>query len=144
MRTSLAHLAPRVKSGSLRTDPICGMDRGRAQGERKRLRRSGVRIAATFESPASSGKGYVRNVSRDGMFLRTDVLPAPGEPVSVTFVDLRGHKVEVDGTVRWNTEQLDPAKHAKPGFGMRIEHARSDYLAFYEQLLTGFEETSET
>ena len=91
-----------------------------------------------------SGKGYIRNVSRDGMFLRTDVLPAPGEPVSVTFVDLRGHKVEVDGTVRWNTGQLDPAEHAKPGFGMRIEHARSDYLAFYEQLLTGFDETGET
>ena len=110
-----------------------------APGARRRLRLPGKRIAAVFEATGSSGKGYVRNVSREGMFLRTNVLPAPGEPVRVIFVDSQGRTVEASGSVSWNTGQLDPAKDAKPGFGMRIEHVSGEYLAFYEDLRGSFD-----
>ncbi len=105
----------------------------------RRLRLQVERIAAVFESTGSSGKGYVHNVSREGMFLRTDVLPAPGEPVRVTFVDSQGRTVAALGSVSWNTGQLDPAKDAKPGFGMRIEHVSDEYLAFHEDLRATFD-----
>jgi hypothetical protein len=112
----------------------------RGAGERRRLRLPGKRIAAVFESTGSSGKGYVRNVSREGMFLRTNVLPAPGEPVRVIFEDFQGRTLEASGSVSWNTGQLDPAKDVKPGFGMRIEHVSGAYLAFYEDLRVSFDQ----
>ena len=111
-------------------------------GRQRRLQVN--RIAAVFESAGSSGKGYVCNVSREGMFLRTDVLPAPGELVRVIFVDSQGRTVEASGSVSWNTGQLDPAKDAKPGFGMRIEHISREYLAFYQDLREGFDPARES
>ena len=109
------------------------MDR-RTTTERRHVL-TGRRITAIFDAPSFSGKGYVLNISKNGMFLRSDVLPAPGEPVSVMFLDLSGGTVETSGTVRWTTEELDAGKVAKPGFGIRIEHASREYLTFYQSLL---------
>ncbi len=106
--------------------------------ERRRLERTVGRVLATFETDAGIGTGYIKNVTKDGVFLRsqTGTLPVSGEPVNVIFLDLFGRKIEVSGTVRWTTAQLDPAEQAKAGFGMQIDSPSDEYLEFYGQLLT--------
>ncbi len=141
-RRDLQHPSARLKFWGLLADPVGGMDQ-QAPGARRHLRLLGKRLGAVFETTNSSGKGYVRNVSPEGMFLRTDVLPAPGEPVRVIFVDSQGRTVAALGSVSWNTGELDPAKDAKPGFGMRIEHVSGEYLAFYEDLRASFDPPDE-
>ncbi len=106
--------------------------------ERRRLERTVGRILATFETDAGIGTGYIKNVTKDGVFLRskTGTLPVSGEPVNVIFQDLTGRKIEVSGTVRWTTAQLDPAEQAIPGFGVQIDSPSEEYFEFYEQLLS--------
>ena len=104
---------------------------------RRRLRRTVVRIPATYKIAAGIGSGHIKSVTPGGIFFRTETpLPVSGEPVKVIFLDLFGGKIEVSGTVGWTTAQLDPAKQAKPGFGMQIDQPSAEYLEFYEQLLT--------
>ncbi len=112
----------------------------RAKPEKRRLRRTVTRIPAAFVAGNSTGNttgnGHIKNVSRDGLFLRAHTLPAKGDSISVIFFVSDGSKVEVCGTVRWSTAQLPRSKGAKGGFGMLIEQPSDLYLQFYEQLLT--------
>ncbi len=105
--------------------------------ERRRLRRVMKRIPAAFEAGKLRGKGHIKNISKEGLFLRTSVLPAAGTAVRVVFHDRHGSKVEVRGTVRWTTEQLPPQEQAKPGFGVYIEPRNDEFNEFFEHILTG-------
>jgi DNA-directed RNA polymerase specialized sigma24 family protein len=81
--------------------------------ERRKLRRILKRIPAAFEAGQLRGKGHIKNVSKEGLFVRTTVLPPTGTDVRVIFHDRTGSKIEVHGTVRWTTAQLDKAEKAK-------------------------------
>ena len=105
--------------------------------ERRRLRRVMKRIPAAFEAGKLRGKGYIKNVSKEGLFVRTSILPATGSPVRIVFHDRNGSKVEVRGTVRWTTQQLPPDEKAKPGFGIYIEPGNDEFKEFFETILTG-------
>ena len=107
------------------------------QLEKRRLRRAVTRIHATFVAGNTRGDGHIKNMSPDGLFLRTDTLPVRGDPVCVVFNLPDGSKVEVAGTVRWSTAQLAQSEEAKAGFGMLIDPQNDLYLEFYEGLLTG-------
>lgn len=105
--------------------------------ERRRLRRVMKRIPAAFEAGKLRGKGHIKNVSKEGLFVRTNVLPPAGSPVRVVFHDRHGSKIEVRGTVRWTTDQLPPEEQAKPGFGVHFQNASDEFSEFFEQILTG-------
>lgn len=105
--------------------------------QERRVGRTVTRIAATFEAPSVQARGYIKNVSKEGLFLRTNTLPATGDPVSIIFVDRLNRKVEIYGTVRWTTAELASEVDAKPGFGMCIDRPGPEFLEFYEELLTG-------
>ncbi len=105
--------------------------------ERRRLRRVMKRIPAAFEAGKLRGKGHIKNISKEGLFVRTSVLPSAGTPVRIVFHDRHGSKVEVHGTVRWSTAQLPPAEKAKPGFGVYIEPGNEEFSEFFEHILTG-------
>ena len=105
--------------------------------ERRRLRRVMKRIPAAFESGKLRGKGHVKNVSKEGLFVRTKVLPPAGAPVRIVFHDRHGSKIEVRGTVRWTTAQLPPEEKAAPGFGVYIPTGNDEFYEFFEQILTG-------
>ncbi len=107
------------------------------QSEKRRLRRSVTRIRATFVAGDTTGNGHIKNMSPEGLFLRTDTLPDRGDPVCVIFNLPDGSKVEVGDTVRWSTAQLARSEEAKAGFGMLIDQQNDLYLQFYEELLTG-------
>ena len=71
--------------------------------ERRKLKRSVARVPASFESGEVRGKGHVKNVSKGGLFLRSDVLPEPGSEIRVLFHTQQGRKVEIEGIVVWST-----------------------------------------
>ena len=104
-------------------------------GERRRLRRIMKRIPAAFESASIRSRGHIKNVTKNGLFVRADQLPQPNERVRVVFHDRNGSKVEVRGEVRWTTDQMPKA--SKAGFGMVIESPTPEFLEFFEQILLG-------
>ncbi len=105
--------------------------------ERRRfLRRRIAPIPVAFESGPLSGRGHLKNISREGVFIRCEVLPEPGAVIQLLFHDRQGTKVEVNGVVRWTTAQLPALSSAQPGFGVFIEDPSEAFLAFYEQILT--------
>jgi len=94
------------------------------------------RIAAAFESGKLRGDGYVKNVSKTGLFLRTNQsLPEVGSEVRLSLRDRAGEKVTLRGTVQWTTRQLPPGSKAQPGFGMRIPSDDPAFVEFFEQIL---------
>ena len=103
--------------------------------ERRRLKRAVKRIPARYQSEGLIGKGHIKNVTQEGLFLRTDRLPSPGAQVRVIFEPKNGPKVEVSGTVRWTTGQLQPTADSAPGFGMQIENVTEEFLEFFENIL---------
>ena len=103
--------------------------------ERRRLKRAVRRIPARYQCEGMIGKGHIKNVTKEGLFLRTDRLPSPGARVRVIFEPEDGLKVEVSGTVRWTTGQLPPSADSSPGFGMQIENVTDEFLEFFEQIL---------
>ncbi len=105
----------------------------RRRAGRVQLRRLLKRIPAAFEAGDLRARGEIAKLSRKGLFFCTETLPAPGSPVRVIFEDRHGSKIELQGSVRWNTAQLDPARS---GFGMHIDRPSGEYQEFYEQLLT--------
>jgi len=105
--------------------------------ERRKLRRILKRIPASFEAGAMRGKGHIKNVSKEGVFVRSNVLPPVGADVRIVFPDRNGTKIEVRGLVRWTTDQLPPAEKAKPGFGVYIPRGNETFDEFFEQILLG-------
>jgi len=105
--------------------------------ERRRLRRLMKRIPAAFEAGKQRGKGHIKNVSKEGLFVRTNILPPAGTAVRIVFHDRHGSKIEVRGTVCWTTDQLPPEEKAKPGFGVYIPRGNDEFEEFFEQILTG-------
>jgi len=103
--------------------------------ERRRLKRMVQRIPARFESEELTGHGHIKNVTKEGLFLRTDRLPKRGAQVRVTLEPEDGPKVEVEGTVRWTTGQLPATADTAPGFGMQIDPVPEEFLDFFEQIL---------
>ena len=105
--------------------------------ERRKLRRILKRIPASFEAGKLRGKGHVKNVSKEGLFVRSNTLPPAGAEIRIVFPDRNGTKIEVHGTVRWTTAQLPPSEKAKPGFGVYIPRGNETFDEFFEQILLG-------
>ncbi len=103
--------------------------------ERRRLKRVVKRIPARYQCEGVIGKGHIKNVTQEGLFLRTDRLPSPGSRIRLIFEPEDGPKIEVSGTVRWTTGQLPRAVDSSPGFGMRIENVTEEFLEFFENIL---------
>jgi PilZ domain-containing protein len=105
--------------------------------ERRKLRRILKRIPASYEAGKMRGKGHIKNVSKEGLFVRSSALPPIGAEVRIVFPDRNGTKIEVRGVVRWTTNQLPPAEKAKPGFGVYIARGNDTFDDFFEQILLG-------
>ena len=111
--------------------------------ERRRLKRHVDRVQVYFQSGRTQGRGYIRNLSKGGLFIRAESLPAPGAPVALTIELPSGIKVDLNGTVRWTTAELngtpqalgEPAVPVRPGFGVRIESDSARYRELFESLL---------
>ncbi len=105
------------------------------QIERRRLKRTVKSIPARFQCEGRTQRGYIKNITKEGLFLHTDSLPPPGASIRVIFETRDGPKVEVAGTVRWTTAQLPPSSDTSPGFGMKIDDVPKEFREFFEQML---------
>jgi hypothetical protein len=103
---------------------------------RRMLRRAIPSIRAAFEAGELRGVAHVKNISKEGLFLRSDILPPPGSEVRILFHDRRGDKIELYGCVRWTTAQLGGDTGARPGFGVQLLKADEAFREFYEEILT--------
>lgn len=103
--------------------------------ERRTLNRVVQRIAAKFQAGAVRGQGYLKNVSKNGMFLRASVLPPVGSEVRVFLRDRKGAQIEIVGKVRWTTKQLPAGSKAQPGFGISIDRNDPVFIELFEQIL---------
>ena len=102
--------------------------------ERRKLKRIVKRIPAFFTAGSLHGDGYVKNLSKEGLFVRTDLLPEALQAVQVLIRKSDGHKLEVNGTVRWTTNE-HPGRDKHTGFGMQIDPLTDEYREFYESIL---------
>jgi hypothetical protein len=100
------------------------------------LRRAIPSIRAAFEAGELRGVGHVKNISKEGLFLRSEILPAPGSEVRILFHDRQGNKIELHGNVRWTTAQLGRESGARPGFGVQLAAHDDAFREFYEEILT--------
>ena len=102
--------------------------------DRRRLKRYAKRIQAAFVSGPLNGEGHIKNLCKEGLFLRSERLPSPGAEVRVLIKPEDGRKIEVTGVVRWTTEQI-PGREPQPGFGVLIESPTDEFLELFEELL---------
>ena len=102
---------------------------------RKQLRRNVRRVSVTFEAGSVRGSGYLKNICKNGVFVRSDAVPDPGTQVRILIEDGEA-KAEIHGVVRWTTNQLPDAAEARPGFGIFVPDPSADFLALFEQVLT--------
>ena len=103
--------------------------------ERRKLKRFVRRIPAKFSTHSIEGTGHVKNLSKEGLFMRTNCLPQPGEEVQIIILTRDRLKIEVMGVVRWTTAQLDNETPAQPGFGVHIQNRSDAFVEFFTDLL---------
>ncbi|MBW2282756.1 MAG: PilZ domain-containing protein [Deltaproteobacteria bacterium] len=103
--------------------------------ERRKLKRFVRRIPAKFTTATVEGTGHVKNLSKQGLFMRTNCLPVAGEEVQIIILTRDRRKIEVVGLVRWTTAQLDDTTSAQPGFGVLIENRSAEFVEFFTDLL---------
>lgn len=103
--------------------------------ERRRLKRVVKRIPAWFQAGPLRGTGYIKNLSKRGIFICSDLLPGQGEEVHVVIEPPDGDKLEIVGIVRWTSTQLPDEAERPPGFGILIETPSEEYRDFFAQLL---------
>ena len=96
-----------------------------------RQERAEVSLPASYVVGAAQGKGYVQNMSADGMSLLSPMLPKEGEHVVITFTTPNGRKVEVEGCIQWTTE----GTKVTSGFGVLLSSSGDDYLVVVEDFL---------
>jgi hypothetical protein len=106
-----------------------------AKQDRRRLRKNSPRIPVAFQVEGLRSKGYIKNVSQAGLFIRSTRLPGSRDPVNIVFADARGRLIHLNGTVRWTTAEVTTPRPITPGFGMHIENPSAQYLEFFQQLL---------
>jgi hypothetical protein len=97
------------------------------------------RIPVRYLAQGFEATGHLENVSRAGLFVRAEELPAPETMVVLQFRPPTGALVEARGEVRWNTEGLRKPEMA-PGFGVQLHQPSREYLEFFRWALGQAEE----
>ena len=88
------------------------------------------RIPVRFVAEGAESVGYLKNVSRAGLFIRSEDLPRPGCPLAVQFESPEGGLVNLLGEARWRTSDLmNP--DVPPGFGVQIHEPPRPYRDFF-------------
>ena len=92
------------------------------------------RIPAIFVCGSLKAEGHVKNLSKEGLFVRTESLPLPGQSIHLLLIPPDGTKVEVQGTVCWTTDQV-PDRSPQKGFGLKIDAPTDRYRDLFQRIL---------
>lgn len=100
--------------------------------ERRRLKRIVRRIPVTFIADGLMCEGYIKNLSKEGVFIRAPSLPQAGESIPMIIKPTAVQKIEIQVTIRWTTDQY-PERSPTAGFGARLElPVPDDYMELFE------------
>lgn len=79
----------------------------------------------------AEGVGQLKNVSRGGLFVRSNDLPRPEAGVSLQLENpATGTSLNLRGEVRWTTDGSGSADPS-PGFGVQIHEASREFADFF-------------
>jgi hypothetical protein len=105
------------------------------RGERPTLRVKARPVPVLFATEKLAAQGEILNLRRQGVFIRALDLPAPGEPLCITFKNRQRKKIQLGGEVRWTTAQLEGGNSGAPGFGMMFTGRNDAYRDLFKELL---------
>ena len=83
------------------------------------VRRRKAEMTVEFSQGALQGAGVTGDISRRGMFVRSNLAPGTGPVVRLTVNLPGGRKLALTGRVVRNVESA-PAARTAPGFGLRL------------------------
>lgn len=79
----------------------------------------------------TEGVGHLKNVSRAGLFVRSNDLPRPESAIALQFeTPGTGISINLRGEVRWTTDGSGSADPA-PGFGVQIHEPSIAFAEFF-------------
>jgi PilZ domain-containing protein len=100
------------------------------------------RIAVRFMAEGAEGLGHLKNVSRAGMFVRSNDLPRPECTITIQFDNPTGGTVNLRGEVRWTTDGQG-AVDRSPGFGVQILEPPREFAEFFRWAVEQLEKKDE-
>ncbi|MCP4007804.1 MAG: hypothetical protein GY725_26780 [bacterium] len=97
---------------------------------RVRRRIQSGRIPIRFFAEGKECVGYLRNISKAGVFIFSDDIPRRGCPLAIQFESPDGRLVNLKGEVRWRTLELFNSNVA-PGFGVLLREPTQAFREFF-------------
>jgi len=101
------------------------------------------RIPIRFMAEGAEGVGHLKNVSRAGLFVRSNDLPRPESVITLQFeMPATGTAINLRGEVRWTSDgqgSVDPA----PGFGVQIHEPPREFAEFFRWAVEQLEKPDE-
>lgn len=103
------------------------------QTGRARTRVEIAQIAVRFVAEGSESTGILRDVSRQGVYIRAGQIPRPGAVIAVQFEDPEGGLIDARGEVRWN---VNPQGDQPSGFGVIVYEPSRRFREFVDRALS--------
>ena len=100
--------------------------------------RLGISLAVRYRTAGAFLVAYTTNLSRGGLFIEAEELPAKGTSMTVS-VHVPGMAIplELSGRVAWVREQ--PSEDKPRGFGVELDDFDNQYGAAVDQLVSRFD-----
>ena len=95
-------------------------------------------LTVTFVSGNSRGEGRGEDVSRQGFFVHTPMLPSEGAHVTALITTSSGQLLSVEGMVRWNTTSIS-GPTLRSGFGVSVTRCGAEYTGFIQGVIAAAE-----
>ncbi len=88
------------------------------------------RIQVRFVAEGAEGLGHLKNISKAGVFIRSEEVPRSGASLAIQFDAPDGTLINLRGEVRWRTlDLMNP--NVPPGFGVQLHEPSQPYREFF-------------
>ncbi|MFQ5513569.1 MAG: PilZ domain-containing protein [Myxococcota bacterium] len=88
-------------------------------------------LRVRFLAEGHEGVGLLTDISRTGLFIRSQELARAGAVVALQFRAPTGELIDLRGEVRWSTEGETDANGSEAGFGVLVYEAPLPYREFF-------------
>jgi uncharacterized protein (TIGR02266 family) len=126
---------------SSRNSKIIKEDKREDKGmvERRKEKRAVVELEVRYSSQESFAVEWITNISKGGLFIKSENPLPPGTPLKITFsVPGKDIPVQLEGVVRWSAPPSSPS--VVPGMGIEIvkidEKSKKILDSFVDEILS--------
>jgi uncharacterized protein (TIGR02266 family) len=107
--------------------------------ERRKEKRAVVELEVRYSSQESFAVEWITNISKGGLFIKSENPLPPGTPLKITFsVPGKDIPVQLEGVVRWSAPPSSPS--VVPGMGIEIvkidERSKKILDSFVDEILS--------